>query len=279
MNVFAFPRRMPAGVLTMAVLSFAAGRAHADVTLSLGFDTSVPTAYVTYSANNTGGTTTEDVYVGPFSVSGSSSVPSTMFCIDLWHNMSGGESLQGTVSSATNVASQGGWFPYPSYTPRESDPTLTSQLNYLGSVYLSLSAGLSGGARADAVGAIQLGIWYLIDKNFAVSGVGNDPHGQLLSDFGTSTSGIVGLLNGKSETIEGITFAGWSSGSPYSAGTLVTVDRSVPGQSDWYQNMIGWSPVTVNVDVQSAPEPSTFVMAGLGALAFIGYAARRRARS
>ena len=145
--------------------------------------------------------------------------------------MNGGDSFQGTVSSATNVASQSGWFPYSAYTPRETDPAFTNQLNYLGLVYNSLK-GLTGGAYNDAIGAVQLSIWYLIDKNFAVSGVGNDPHGNLLTDFGTSTTGILGLLNGNNETIEGLNLTGYSSSQAGTepVGTLITVDRGLQPQ-------------------------------------------------
>ncbi len=160
-----------------------------------------------------------------------------------------------------------------------SGPKLTKELNYLGSVYLTLASQLKGGALTDAMGAVQLGIWYLIDKKFTVSHVRNDSHGSLLTDFHgkDGTSGIVGLLSGKSETIEGITIAGWSPTGTYSAGTLVTVDRSDCDQSGRYQNMIGWS--TPSFQGQSVPEPSTFALAGLGAVAFIGHAVRRRRRA
>jgi PEP-CTERM motif len=269
--------------LMSAVVLFATGRVNADDTISVGFDTSVPTAYVTYSTNNTGGTTSEDVYVGAFTNVTDSQNPtalpsSTGFCIDLWHNMNGGDSFQGTVSNAVNVASQAGWFPYPAYTPRESDPSLTNQLNYLGAVYNSLK-GLSGGAYNDAIGAVQLSIWYLIDKNFAVSGVASDPHGNLLTDFGTSTTGILGLLNGYNETIEGLNLVGFSSSQAgsYGTGKLITVDRSATTDSlspaTESQNMIMWGG---NVNALATPEPSTLAIGGLGALAFLGYGLRRR---
>jgi len=282
MSIRSAPASMRAiGLMSLALL-FAAGRVNADDTISVGFNTSVPTAYVTYSINNSGGTTSEDVYVGPFINVTDSTTPtalptSTAFCIDLWHNMNGGDSFKGTVSPATNIASQAGWFPYTNYTPRESDPTFTNQLNYLGAVYTSLN-GLTGGAYNDAMGAVQLAIWYLIDKNFAVSGVASDPHGNLLTDLGTSTTGILGLLNGNNETIEGVTLTGYSSSqaSAYSVGTLVTVDRSVTSPTDQaahYQNLIMWGG---NTNLTATPEPSTLAIGGLGALAFLGYGLRRR---
>ena len=100
-----------------AALLLATGRVNADDTISVGFNTSVPTAYVTYTTSSSGATSTEDVYVGAFTNVTDSQHPSalpasTAFCIDLWHNMSGGESFQGTTSSATNIASQPGWFPF-----------------------------------------------------------------------------------------------------------------------------------------------------------------------
>jgi PEP-CTERM motif len=266
--------------LMSAVLLFATGRVNADDTISVGFNTSVPTAYVTYSTSNTGSTTTEDVYVGAFTNVTDSQHPgalpsSTGFCIDLWHNMNGGDSFQGTVSQATNVASQTGWFPYPAYTPRDS-ATLTSQLNYLGTVYNALK-GLSGGAYNDAIGAVQLSVWYLIDTHFAVSGVGNDPNGNLLTDFGTSTTGILGLLNGHNETIEGLNLVGYSQSGTYAAGTLITVDRSATTDSlspaTEYQNMIMWGG---NATALATPEPSTLAIGGIGALAFLAYGLRRR---
>jgi PEP-CTERM motif len=279
MKLIASLARRCAVSLMSAALLFTTGRVKADDdTISVGFNTSVPTAYVTYTTSSAGATTTENVYVGAFinitDSQHSSSLPSsTGFCIDLWHNMSGGQSFQGTVSPATGVASQSGWFPYALYTtPRESDPTFTNQLNYIGAVYNSLK-GLTGGAYNDAIGAVQLSIWYLIDSRFAASGVGNDPHGNLLNDFGTGTTGIIGLLNGHNETIEGLNLTGFSSTGNYAAGTLITVDRMVSGQSGQYQNMIMWGG---NADVLATPEPSTLAIGGVGALAFLGYALRRR---
>ena len=219
--------------LDVGRLLVAARGVNAEDTISVGFNTSVPTAYVTYTTSSGGATTTEDVYVGAFTNVTDSQHPgalpsSTGFCIDLWHNMNGGDKFQGTVSQATNVATQSGWFPYSNSTLTESGPALTSQLNYLGLVFNSLK-GLSGGAYNDAIGAVQLSIWYLIDSKFQVSGVGNDPHGNLLADFGTSTTGIVGLLNGHNETIEGLNLAGYSSaGGTYAPGTLISVDRIAP---------------------------------------------------
>jgi hypothetical protein len=269
--------RICAIAIVSAALCIATGRVSADDTISVGFDTSVPTAYVTYTTSNTGATTSEDVYVGAFinvtdSTNPSALPTSTGFCIDLWHNMNGGDSFQGTVSSATNVASQTGWFPYSAFTPRETDPAFTNQLNYLGLVYNSLK-GLTGGAYNDAIGAVQLSIWYMIDKNFAVSGVGSDPHGNLLTDLGTSTTGILGLLNGHNETIEGLNLTGYSSSQAGTepVGTLITVDRGSSPNSE--QNMIMWGG---NANVLATPEPSTLAIGGVGALGFLCFGLRRR---
>ena len=151
-------------------------------------------------------------------------------------------------------------------------------MNYLGLVYNSLK-GLTGGAYNDAIGAVQLSIWYLIDKNFQVSGVGSDSHGNLLADFGTSTTGIIGLLNGHNETIEGLNLVGFSNSNAGSipASTLITVDRSLTAGTSMageYQNMIMWGG---SANALATPEPSTLVIGGLGALAFLGYGLRRRA--
>jgi hypothetical protein len=191
--------------------------------------------------------------------------------------MQGGDSFKGSTTKATGIATQPGWFPFPNYTPREADPGFTNQMNYLGLVFNSLK-GLSGGAYNDAIGAVQLSIWYLTDKNFAVSGVGNDPNGKLLTDFGTSTTGILGLLNGHSETIEGLALTGYSSSQAgtYPLGTLITVDRNLavnPLAGTEYQNMIMWGG---NANVLASPEPSTLAIGGLGALALVIYGLRRR---
>ena len=271
------PGPMCAVALMAAALLGANGRVNADDTISVGFNTSVPTAYITFTTSSSGATTTEDVYVGPFinitdSQNPSALPASTGFCIDLWHDMNGGESFQGTVSSATNIASEPGWFPYLSDL-RESDPLLTNQLNYLGLVYNSLK-GLTGGAYNDAMGAVQLSIWYLIDKNFAVSNVSNDPNGALLTDY----SAIKGLLNGDNETIGGLSLLGYSSSQAgsYPVGTVITVDRSVTSptnQNAAYQNIIMWGG---NANVLASPEPSTLAIGGLGALGFLCYGLRRR---
>ena len=267
--------------LISAALLAATGRVSADDTISVGFNTSVPTAYVTYTTNSSGGTSTVDAYIGPFTSITDSQNPSYLpssngFCIDLWHDMSGGQSFQGTVvHNATNIGSESGYFPYPSDL-RVSDPTLTKDLNYLGLVYNSLK-GLTGGAYNDAMGAVQLSIWNLIDKHFAVSNVGNDPHGNLLTDF----NAINGLLNGQNETIEGLSLVGYSnsqSGS-YPGSTLITVDRSVTSptnQSTQYQNIIMWGG---NSNVLATPEPSTLAIGGFGALAFLWYGLKRRKAS
>ena len=90
--------------------------------------------------------------------------------------------------------------------------------------------------------------------------------------------GIVGLLNGHNETIEGLNLTGYSSSMAGSIpiGTLITVDRSVTSptnQNAQYQNMIMWGG---NANVLASPEPSTLAIAGLGALAFLGYGLKRR---
>jgi len=271
--------------LMLTALLFAAGRGNADDTISVGFDTTnVPTGYVTFTNSGTGGKTTEDVYIGPFTnvtdTSNAGAVPSTMFCIDLWHNLNGGQSFQGTVASATAVASQL-TFPYSGYTPTVGDPQLTSQLNYLGNVYRTLASALTGTALADAQGAVQLGIWHLIDTQFAVSGISDNSHGQLSTDYqGTGSGGILGLLGGgSSQTIEGINLAAWSSGGTYSAGTLALVDRTINNgaQAGVYQDLIGWQGSVNNQSI--TPEPSTMAIGGLGALAFLGYGLRRRKAS
>ena len=125
MRVRGYSHRMCAIGFVSATLLVSAGRVNADDTISVGFNTSVPTAYVTYTTSAQGATTTEDVYVGAFTNVTDSQHPSmlpssTGFCIDLWHNMQGGDTFQGTVSQATNIASQNGWFPYPNFTPRVS---------------------------------------------------------------------------------------------------------------------------------------------------------------
>ena len=148
MRVRLFGRPIHAVCLLSAALLFATGTVNAEDTFSVGFDTNVPTAYITYSTSSTGSTSMVNAYIGAFTNVTDSQNPSALptstgFCIDLWHDMSGGQSFRGTVSSATDVASQSGWFPYP--VTRVDGLELTHELNYLGTVYNSLK-GLTGGA-------------------------------------------------------------------------------------------------------------------------------------
>ena len=137
-------------------------------------------------------------------------------------------------------------------TPSVSDPQLTNELTYLGTIFNT--AGVQTGTNSvAAMGALQLAIWNLIDNKFAVTS-------GLSGDLQTDYNAINSLLSGASGTLVGIgPIAAYNSGLTYSGATVYLADYTANTKNTGYpgQNLISWGQIT------ASPEPSTFALAGL----------------
>ncbi len=123
----------------------------------------------------------------------------------------------------------------------------------------------------------------MIDKNFHYSS--ND------SVLNHDVSVLTGLLNGTGGNLnfeltgynqrggstkeQAVSITGYATNgsSPSAIGELILV-HGTPQGSGKDQNLLTWGPT---IAPQSVPEPSSLAFAGLGAIAFLGYAVRRRA--
>jgi hypothetical protein len=268
-------RTMHVTGLMLVALLFASRSAKADDTFSVGgLPASTPTATISFTDNGAG--TNVDAYIVPFTnttetgtgISSPGINYGNSFCIDLWHDMSPPTTFQGTIAPAS--ASTSGMF-----TSSESTgTTFLNQLNYMGYVYSSLSSLSDGGA---AVGAVQLALWYLIDGKDPNFGVSGSSSASMITDYQL----ILGLLGGTNETIEGVGLKGFGqAGAGSETAQVITVDRTYnSGQyANIDQNLITWTG-GVTITSISTPEPSTFAIGALGALAFIGYGLRRRSKA
>lgn len=258
------------GVMTVGLI-WAAGAARADLyySASYHYDSSIQVG-ITYSGQSTTQYTSPVRFdVTPTNSSFSPIGPSFIgFCIDLWHdeyNPTNFKASAVTSNLASAVVPAG-------VTPTVTDPQLTNVLSYLGTVFAAMNP-----SNNDQMGALQLAIWHLIDKNFTVTSWPSDT--TLYNDYkaitgfnGSTYSG--GLLGGVSTSaITGSSIGGYNSGLVYSGAQVLVLNQSF--QSG--QNVISWQHgITIS---SIAPEPSSLVIGGLGALGFIGYSLRRRFRS
>ena len=197
------------------------------------------------------------------------------FCIDLWHGQSANpysatayalNSSTGTFNGSTSLTSLFAAAP-------NSAAVTANELTYLGTVYQAIQHD-TGSNYTNAIGALALAIWSVIDKNFTVTGES--------SGMATDLTAIKNLLAGTAETIDGHSIAAYVSTDTYSgANVLQATGDTGPTSSSGDQNLITWGTITAtpNDPPPSAPEPSTLAIAGLGALAFIGYGLRRRKAS
>jgi hypothetical protein len=221
----------------------------------------------------------------PFSVTDNTTGSSfTAYCVDLNHDQ---YSPATYTAPAYSVASSSALLPavYPDTgydTPAYSD--LAYRMNYMGSVFNSLAgAGIAGDPEVG--GAVQLALWTLIDRNFSYStgdtkliADTNALLGLLGSPGGNGTGGLITFQTsgGTSQVL----LAGYSTtaaGHYASEGGILVVMHPTPGSPGVNQNLLTWGQPSINL--QSVPEPSTFALAGLGVLAFAGYALRRRPRA
>jgi PEP-CTERM motif len=280
--------------LTLGVLLSVSSSVKADsFTASEGW---APTVNITYDASSNNPTSVRGVLPVPFSVTDRSgpqlpvNMHFTAFCVDLWHGF--GTSFSGNLASLTSSSN----LPplAPGYTATSG---LVNELNYLGTVYATISSGhMNSWKLQDAYGGLQLAIWSLIDqkgqtgyRGFSFSGGDT----SMIADYTSIIKALGGTVNDSSgvysasglnsapggtrtNKVEGQTIANYSTASPpspYAAATILTVT------SGNRQNMIsfpgGGVPPFIVVGV---PEPSTMAIAGLGAMGMIAYGWKPRKR-
>jgi len=296
--------------LTLVMLLFVGSSVKADDSFSYTFSSSAPAVSVTFDGGNGHPSPAfESTFAGPFTVTQLAPAGPTFqaFCIDLWHNTStGGGTFGGNytaVNGSTNFNSPQ-MFADNYVLTGTQEATLANQLNYLGTVYAQITGGLTGTALADGLGAVQLAIWNLVDQpgltlaNSAGTSIGlgfENGDANMTADFKsiiaalggqTSVGGVTGMTaagnvladpNGSgTNKVEGVTLNNYASGTPYSGGTIVQVTGAF--DSGRSQNLLTWDS-NVSILSASAPEPSTFAIAGLGVLGFLGYGWKRRKHS
>jgi len=283
-------RFLLAPALTLGVLLLVSSSVKADQ-YSYTYDTTnSPQVNVTFDSGN--GRSSASTYAGAFTVTDITNPVGTLqaFCIDLWHTAS--SPFYATAVGMTSSSQLNGLLA-TGYTPNTH---LASQLSYLATVYTNLYNGLTHTTTAyfNAIGAVQLAVWSLIDQKppgaagFATSlgnaGLNTDYKaiiqalgGTLSSGPSYSASNIDGTHNGtlSPTTVEGVAIANYNAGLTYSGGvTLLLVNSQTSGSS---QNLVVFNGSVVTTSV--TPEPSTMAIAGLGALGMIGYGWKRRKRA
>jgi hypothetical protein len=285
------PGALRAAGLTMAVLLAAGHGLQADDGFTVTYNYGEPYVTVGYTnpASPTAVITGQATAAIPFAVTDNTTGSQfTAFCVDLYHDQYSPATYSAptySLAAPANASLLSNAFPYTAYTT-----DLANRLNYLGYVYNTLVA---TSTDSFLTGAVQLVLWTAIDSRFTYTATTGSTAGN--TNLVTDTTILVDLLNGSGKPNESYTF-GLSTGSTvnvslsaYSAGTnysyengkLVVVhttpqDTSHEGVN---QNLISWGPSN-NINIQSiTPEPSSFALAGLGALAFIGYALRRRSKA
>ncbi len=271
MIVRSFRVQMRAIGLMLALLLWAGGAIRADqyYSATYNYDYSIQVG-ITYTGQSSTQYTSPVLFdVTPTDSTGNpTGSPFIGFCIDLWHDEYNPTNFRATTTTnnfQNEVVPSG-------VTPTVSDPHLTNELNYLGTIYSAINH-----LNNDEMGALQLAIWHLIDSKFQVTSWPSDP--TLQSDYnaitgydGTTYSG--GLLGGvATSSITGSTISGYSSSKSYSGATILVLDQSYRSG----QNVITWPSGGITI-TSITPEPSTFMIAGLGGLAFIGYGLRRRSK-
>jgi hypothetical protein len=297
-------RFLPVSGLTLGVLLIVSSGVKAD-NYQTNFTTSSTTAVNILYTNPSSLSQTS-------SVEGTWAVPFTMkdtttnatfqaFCIDLYHNVSNGETTTNNPGFVNVAGAQGFGVtstgttgsPIPNYSAYPTD--FGSKLNYLGYVYNQIETIASGAYKSDAylLGAVQLAVWTLLDKNFVASGeaagMATDLANILKLVGGTNANGSALLhpsndfvLVGGSTVNLSSDFTAYSTTQPgnYASegGQVLVVHTNLnDGGGTTVQNVITWGN---NFTTQSVvPEPSTMAIAGLGALGMIGYGWKRRKRA
>jgi hypothetical protein len=307
--------------LVLAVLLLVGSSIKAD-TFSYTFNSGAPTVTIIFDAGNgsgggngipntsPGGTSVpETTRAGLFTVTDNSvstpppassplpANPFQAFCLDLWHSNNESSSTPTTFTGTAKVAEAvnfagGQYFP-AGYTPSAN---LANQLNYLAMVYDAISKSPTPPNTAtdlNAVGALQLAIWALIDQKppgsigFRFTGANSTmlaDYQTIIAGLGgmtgtnaygyTLTTGIDGTHNGTAGIIDSTPFLGYqATGKGYSGAVVITADGAF--NSTRSQNLLTFGTAISN----DLPEPSTMAIAGLGALGFMAYGWRRRKQS
>ncbi len=242
----------------------------------------IPSVNVTYENSAGTGTQTDNGVPAEsfYLTSGSTNLYS--FCVNLWHSQSNSSfstisNLSVTSANSTAIANL---FVQPAFT----GSALVNALNYVGSLYTSGGVSLTNG---DQVGAVQLVLWAIADGgapsgHFSYSSFSdtklNADYNELATKLGLSSS----LLFNNSGTTaasqnnfgSGVTgAAAFVSTTTYSpTGTVINVNNGPTSNTTYDQNVITWG---ATPQVSGTPEPSSFAIAGVGALAFVGYGLRR----
>jgi len=281
--------------LTLGVLLLVSSGVKADnyeTSFSLPGDATVTVSTYTNPANPTGTTLgPEGTWAVPFTMTDTThpTLPTFQaFCIDLYHNVSDGQTTTNNPSFQSVAGAQGfgaktsgtNGTPIPNYSGFTTD--FGSKLNYLGYVYESILTANHGAYSSDTylLGAVQLAVWTLLDVNFKAtgenSGMANDLTAILNAIGATASNGSNqstfyydnGTANGAATT--GLSLTGYSTSAigHYGnyGGTVLVVHTNLDDGGN-IQNVITWNPV---------PEPSSMAIAGLGALGFLAYGLRRR---
>jgi hypothetical protein len=294
-NRFLFASGLMLGVLLLVSNSVKADK------YQYTYDTAdSPRVNVTMDTGNN--TSSVNTYAGAFAVTDITNPVGTLqaFCIDLWHISS--SPFYATAVGMTGPSQLAGLLA-TGYTPTAD---LASQLSYLATVYTALSNGLGHSTTAyfDAIGAVQLAVWSLIDQKqtgppafvgFAYtlgnSGLNSDYQAIIQALGGTATGSSPysasnvdgthnGTLSGTPPKIEGVAIANYNAGLTYSGGVTLLLVNSNPGPQgpSSSQNLVVFNGSSVTESI-TTPEPSTMAIAGLGALGMIGYGWKRRKRA
>jgi hypothetical protein len=264
--------------LTLAVSLCVAGNVGAQTyTWTASPNGGNPTVNVAYeNAAGNGLKTDSGVPAEAFSIT-SGSTTLTAFCIDLWHTQS-----NNSFSTITNIAvnsANSGTIATLFEDPKTTGAALTNELNYIGSL-LSGTTPVINMSSANQVGAVQLALWSLVSggattsPGFSYSSFSNT---QVQADYNAIAAqiGLAQFTSGQGSTTASFnnTLTTYNSGTTYAAGTVINVNGGPSSNTGFDQNVITWG---ATPQVAGTPEPSSFAIAGVGALAFVGYGLRRR---
>jgi hypothetical protein len=217
--------------LTFGLLVLLTGEVRADLTVNnigLYDGGSAPTAYITFTGNTNPAI---DVYADPQTATNwtSNGAPIALYCIDTVH--------ENTVGNTYGVNV-------------EAPPTFSTTSNFSDAANRVAWVIENAGSSADARGAAQLAVWYILDKNFTVA----------------SFNGNTDMQNIYNNIVNTVSAANWNPSNTNYQSEVVFLAATHVG--NLYQDL-----------AYATPEPSTLAIAGLGAIGLIGYGWRKRTRS
>ena len=225
----------------MVLMLLMANEAHADLSVSnigLYDGSNAPTVYISYTGSNG----SVDVYADPQTATDanwqSNGSPIALYCVDTVHDNYLGSSYQVNIE--------------PSPPTFSTTPVNAAAANEV--AWALENAGNNVNSRA----ATQLFIWSVIDPAFSVT------------NWNGNTSTAPGSLQADYNAL--VSLSGYNSSINYLPGVEFL---SAVHDGSLYQDLA--IAVTGGVQITSVvPEPSTIVIAGLGALGIIGYGWCRR---